>query len=169
MEKLRLMLIQVRLKKLETSCLLTLIQQSLGHKYSPKKVDEFVSKYQESLDKIAEIEFISNQGIAYVGENDVLDVDSSEMVYVLYTNEGLSKEEIVLEDKTRSFFLKLSQTSTEDKLATTRFFMVDLALRPDLTEADSHLKIHKYMKGNLGSKMYLRMKEQLPSWDVQML
>ena len=91
----------------------SLIEKSFGHKYSPQKVVQLVNRYKESLDKIAEVEYLSNQGIVYVGENDNIDVDSFENVYIMYTNEDLSKEETVLEDKTRLFFLKLSQTYSE--------------------------------------------------------
>ena len=143
------MLVQVRLKRKYIHSWATLIEKSVGHKYSPQKVVELVNRFKESLDKIAEVEYLSNQGIVYVGENDNIDVDSFENVYIMYTNEDLSKEETVLEDKTRLFFLKLSQTYSEDKNESPRFFIVDLSLRPELTEVDCHLKILKYTNGHI--------------------
>ena len=92
MEKLREVLVQVRLKRKYIHSLATLIEKSVGHKYSPQKVVELVNRYKESLDKIAEVEYLSNQGIVYVGENDNIDVDSFENVYIMYANENLSKE-----------------------------------------------------------------------------
>ena len=156
LEKLKEMILRVRKKSTEAASLENLLQHSLGARFSSDAVNSMMSQYENTLDKITEIKFLNNQGISYIGENDQMDVGSSEVVYVMFIDEPLSNEEAVEEEKTRLFFLKLRQTPSEDLGCDSRFFMVDLALRPDLTESDCRWKIFKYKNGQLVSKDALK-------------